>query len=260
MNKYHKNPTPMDYNGYKGQVYTADFETSTDKWGVDKARVWLWDICQSKSYKHTTGTDLKEFFKALYNLSIHGYKSVIVAFHNLAYDGAYVLTWLLENGYTPTQSTTPMHNQFYTLITTYGQHYQYIINMGRGLSYQSNFYVVIVDSYKTIHKSVHDIAQAYELPILKGEIDYDMYREIGYVPTGEEVDYIHNDTEIMARALDIQIRQGFTKVTQPANALHHYKKLIGKKNFETLFPPMTIILNLYENPISGECAMLIQST
>lgn len=74
---------------------TADFETSTESWLEidDEARVWLWDICD-ENYYHITGTNITEFFEYLFESDID-----YIYFHNLKYDGYYILNWLLRNGF-----------------------------------------------------------------------------------------------------------------------------------------------------------------
>ena len=48
--------------------------------------------------------------------------------------------------------------------------------------------------------SVAKVAEAYKLPMSKGEIDYNACRSVGYTPTEEELSYVMRDTEIVARA------------------------------------------------------------
>lgn len=224
----------LDYAKYKYK-FTADFETSTDKWGVDKARVWLWDLCNISNLKHKNGNSIETFLQTLINIGKNGYDNVLIAFHNLAYDGNYLLYYLLEQNYKPV-ADKPRAGEFACLITNFGQHYAYEINFGCVCKFHGDFKITVVDSYKTIHSSVHDIAEAFNLPIKKGEIDYDIVREIGHEPTQEELEYIQCDTEIIARALQLNFKQGLTKVTQPANALAEFKRLYGKEFYEIDFP------------------------
>ena len=224
----------LDFAKYKYK-FTADFETSTDKWGVDKARVWLWDICSIKNLHHVGGNSIETFFQTLLTIGKGGYEDIIIAFHNLAYDGMYIINYLLEQGFEAVPDK-PQEKQFTTLITIMGQHYAYEVNFGVQCKYHKAFKVTFVDSYKTIHLSVKKIAEAFNLPIMKGAIDYNQFREEGYIPSDEEWAYIRNDTEIVARALQLNFKQGLTKVTQPANALHEFKRLYGKEFYELDFP------------------------
>ena len=61
-------------------------------------------------------------------------------------------------------------------------------------------------------------------------------RERGHQFTPEEKEYLKNDVEIMARALNIQFQQGLTKMTIGADALSNYKSIIGKDQFSKWFP------------------------
>ena len=225
----------LDYAKFKIK-FTADFETSTEAWNIEKARVWLWDICNINSYTHTTGKTIESFIEAIKEIGKRGYENVLLGFHNLAYDGIYLLNYLLENGFKGTADETPKTNEIFTLITKMGQHYCYVINFGQLCRFHKPFTVTIVDTYKTIHMSVEKIAEAYKLPILKGSIDYDLFRPENYDPNETEIAYIQNDTEIIARALQENFKLKLTKVTQPANAFSFYKKTIGKEQFDAWFP------------------------
>ena len=52
----------------------------------------------------------------------------------------------------------------------------------------------------------------------------------------EEVKYIKNDVEIMARALEIMFNENLTKMTIGSNALAKYKEI--NKNFNNYFPKL----------------------
>ena len=80
------------------------------------------------------------------------------------------------------------------------------------------------------------IAKDFKLPIQKLELDYASYRPVGYELNDHEVDYIRNDVEIMARALDIMFKQNLTKMTIGSNALANYKESITKNGFKFYYP------------------------
>ena len=105
----------FDYNKYK-TFFTADFETSTEKWKVDKARVWLWDIC-TKELTHYNGTNIQSFIDF-----ISKYNKCLFSFHNLAYDGTYILYYLLSIGYIFTSEKNLHRGEFTTIISPMGQH------------------------------------------------------------------------------------------------------------------------------------------
>ena len=103
--------------------------------------------------------------------------------------------------------------------------------------------VTFYDSLKILNFSVEQIAKDFDLPIRKLTLDYKAKREKGHILTPEEIDYIRNDVEIMARALDIMFQQDLKKMTIGSDALNYYKTMQPK--FKKLFPSL-------ENEIDNE--------
>lgn len=216
----------FDFRKYRN-IYTADFETSTDAWDTESARVWLWDICDT-NLKHTTGTDITEFMRKCIAKS----RNDLYCFHNLAYDGAYILSWLLSHKYryTDSKSEDMKPGEFTTIISDMGTHYAYeIVN-------KRNEHTVIMDTLKYVNMSIEKMAEKYDLPIKKGSIDYDLFRAEDWKPTETEISYIHNDTEIAMRVVQMNIAEGAYKFTQAGNARFEFKKLFSKDEYESLFP------------------------
>lgn len=217
----------FDYTRYK-QFYTADFETSTEAWNVDTARVWLWDICTTE-LKHKIGTSLDSFMEF-----ISRFDKCLFSFHNLSYDGSYILDWLLRNDFVFVNNKNLHRLEFTTIISPEGQHYCYEI------CFENGNVITINDSFKHNSMSVRKLAETYKLPILKGEIDYDLYREVGWTPTDEEKLYIKHDTEIVMRVLLDDIEHGFVKFTESGNSRLFFKKSYGtKEHYENLFPQLS---------------------
>lgn len=219
-----------DIKKYKN-LYTADFETSTPKWNVERARVWLWDICDEK-LQHKSGTNLESFM-----VEISRYSGAVIGFRNLSFDGYYILNFLIENGYEFVEELRGETCTFTTLITDMGQHYTYRIIFNNGNV------VTIFDTFKHCHQSIKKTAETYHLPIKKGEIDYDIFRDLDHVPTDEELDYIHNDTEIDMRHLLIDMEMGLSKITQTGNCKKLMKETI--KDFDILFPQLDSGIDTY---------------
>lgn len=206
------------------RFFTADFETSTEAWyNVDGvARVWLWDLYDGKT--HRNGTDMGSFLRECLKVTN---KSGItpIYFHNLAYDGAYIVDFLEQHGIT---RTSEKYN-YKTLITELGQWFYVQCDF---CGYKFRLY----DSLKKIPLSVDKIAKAYGLPISKLSIDYDTYRPVGHTPTTHELDYIHNDTAIVWHALRKNFLNGMSKMTAAADAFMLWKNGIDDKHYRQLFP------------------------
>ena len=208
--------------------YCADFETITNP---DDCRVWAYAIAEVGNINNFHyGNSLDEFMEFIEN------NQAIYYFHNLKFDGEFIIHWLLNHGFK--HSKKPQEKEFSTLISRMGQFYSIEIVYKRRKKGVSK--VVIYDSLKKLPFSVANIANAFHLEMSKLEIDYNEYREIGHELTQEEIDYIHNDVCIVAQALAVQLDQGLTKMTNGADALNYFKELIGKKKYRQLFPVLDL--------------------
>lgn len=209
-------------------LFTADFETTTDP---TDCRVWACGICEIGNPDNFTYMNDIDGFIAWARKQ----RKVTTYFHNLKFDGEFILCWLFENGFKFVDDRRDLEkNTFTTLISDKGQFYSMEICFER--KGKEKECLTIYDSLKILPFSVAAIAKGFNLPISKLEIDYRETREKGHVLTAEEVDYLRNDVEIMARALHILFEQGLTKMTQGSNALFDYKRTVGTKNFSKWFP------------------------
>ena len=204
--------------------FACDFETTTDP---ADCRVWGYGIKEIGSDKPVIiGKDIESFM-----LWAMKSKSDLY-FHNLKFDGSFIVNWLLRNGYR--YSKEPLPNTFNVLISGMGA--WYMIDICFGYQGKRKLHTGIYDSLKKLPYTIERIATAFKLELKKGSIDYDKYRPIGYEPDEEEKEYIVNDVEILAQALDIQFNQGLDKMTTGADALSDFKQTITHKRFKKLFP------------------------
>ena len=202
-------------------IYTADTETIKNPDG--SMRVWLADVCSLDTFGHWTFKSLDELFSWGFTQN----EPPVLYFHNLKFDGPYLLNWAHDNGLQFAEEEGIPGT--YTMLVTDRS----VWFMG-GIYNEDGKGIIIRDSLKKIPLSVAAIAKAYNTPMLKGSIDYKMYRPIGYEPTLDELRYIRNDTEIVARALKSHFDKGMNKLTAPADALEEFKHTV---DFESVFVP-----------------------
>lgn len=193
-----------------------------------KTRVWGYGICNINDpdmvYFGTSITEMFEWIKERQG-------NVRLYFHNLKFDGEFILYWLFENGFifTNNRPVNMPDNSFSTLISDKGIFYSITIKI-------SGKIIDIIDSAKILPFKVSDIAKGFDLEEQKLEIDYNEERPIGHTLTIDEKLYIQNDVVIVAKALKVLFDQGMNKMTQGSNALADYKKVIGIKNYKRNFP------------------------
>lgn len=216
--------------------FTADFETTTDP---NDCRVWAYAICEIGNINNFYyGNSIDEFIEFCKNKR----ENYVLYFHNLKFDGEYIFNYLLNNDYKCIKDKKDREDKtFTTLISDTGQFYSIEIFFETKNKKHINK-VTIYDSLKILNFSVDKIAKDFNLPIRKLELDYHAKREIGHILTEEEIDYIKNDVEIMARALEFMFNENLKKMTIGSDALHNYKEM--NTNFSKYFPLLPYQIDL----------------
>ena len=211
--------------------FTADFETVT--WLENVTYVWAWAVCEIGNEKNLQiGNNIESFIEFCKNE-----KNADFYFHNLEFDGEFIIYWALKNGFKHiTDKKEIADNTFTTLISDMGMFYQITLyyKVGNKKVHKTTFY----DSLKIIPFSVEQIAKSFNLPISKLTLDYNKSREKGHILTEEEKAYIKNDVLIVAKALKVLFDENLKKMTQGSNALNDFKEIISKSKFEHYFPEL----------------------
>lgn len=212
----------------KNLKLAADFETTTDP-----ADVRVWAACAVNIDTLKTdflGNSIEDFFDFLKD------KNTQVYFHNLKFDGEFIIHYLLTHGYR--HERKPEAGCFNTLITKEGIFYSITVYFeGKSKKWKK---AVFYDSHKKLPFKVAKIAKAFDLPDRKLHIDYDAYRAPGHELTPEEQEYIVNDCRIVAAALRIQFAEGLKKMTNASDAIANFKEVIGRPIFDQRFPLLPI--------------------
>lgn len=206
----------------------CDFETTVDP---NDCRVWAACAVDIETLETSfIGNSIESFFEWLQD------KNSVCYFHNLKFDGEFIVSYLLRNGYEYNDSREP--GTFDTLITDTGLWYSItVIFEKKNKKYRK---VTFYDSLKKLPFKVATIAKTFKLEDEKLEIDYKAYRAPGHELTEEERRYIVADCRIVAAALKIQFSKGLTKMTNASDALNGFKQIIGKNNFEKVFPTFPV--------------------
>jgi hypothetical protein len=205
----------------------ADFETTTDP---EDCRVWAWGLCDVA--KDVTPE------QCLLGNGIEGFLSELakgvydkVYFHNLAFDGDFILYFLLQRGFKVVDNN-PGNGEISTLISNMGKYYSIEVRFRTGVK------VTLLDSLKKLPLSISGIAKAYNLPEQKLHIDYDEYRAPGHELTEDERKYLVNDIIIGAKAIALMLEEGMTALTIGSDSLNAYKTMMPR--FSHRFPELPI--------------------
>ena len=164
------------------KIYVADVETTVFD-GQDSTEVWAAAIVELYTENVLVFNSIDKFFEYVYSLK----HNAIVYFHNLKFDGSFILDYLVrigeykqaysnDNGDISWMSTSDMPDKSYRyLISDKGQWYTIIIKNNR-------FVIDIRDSLKLLPFSVADIGNAFKTKHKKLSIEYKGIRKKdGYI-------------------------------------------------------------------------------
>ena len=228
--------------------FMADFETTTQ---LEDCRVWATCLVNidtiNESEECFITNNLADFITHISAFSL----SHEIYFHNLKFDGKFILDYILKNGYTYDEDLSA-EKTFRCIITDTNIFYSIEIchKVKTKKSKKGNRLVrttsTILDSSKKIPLPVSKIPGAFGLENAKLDLDYDTFREVGHELTQHEIDYIKEDVIIVAKALNILFSQKMEKMTLSSDALNFYKDIIAdgdtknkEKRFRNLFPELS---------------------
>lgn len=224
-------------------MIVADFETSRIAPGTTDSHVWCWgasrwcgDRVEDDDYRW--GTTIDGFMEYVSSQE----RSTNVFFHNLKFDGHFIVDWLLRTGKRcidlDDQGTRKFHvGEFRTTISDMGQWYKIVWKAA------SNRIVEFRDSYKILPVSVKALGEMSDDHVFKGDIDHTIVRPVGYSPTDEELDYQYRDVRIVSNALHIS---GVSKLTISSLAFNDWKStLTFTKEVGTNFKECCIWRNIF---------------
>ena len=198
-------------------MIVADFETSRDAPDTTDSHVWCWGAARWHSDsveddEYQDGFTIDTFMDYVSTRE----RSANVFFHNLKFDGHFIVDWLLRTGKRCIDLEPPRAlsvGEFRTTISDMGQWYKIVWKAGRRRT------VEFRDSYKLLPVSVKALGEMGGGDT-KGDIDYDKIRPVGYSPTDDELDYQKRDVMIVSNALHIV---GVGKLTISSLAFNDWK-------------------------------------
>lgn len=205
-------------------IYCADFETTAFEQYTKEGetRVYLWKISNvEKPEKGSLGIDINSFFD--YVIKTKNCK--IVYFHNLTFDGEFILYNLLKNGYVYTSNSDIEPKEITGIVTDNGLIYQLKVNFGKKI-------VEFRCSYRLIPFKISKIGENVGFPKLQENHNYDEFKNYNsiYELPEEEIEYITRDVFIMCLALKKFIRLGVKGITIAGCAYKYWLSTVKDKS------------------------------
>lgn len=232
-------------SGFKKRYFVGDFETtvfekqeSTEVWASACVELYTDDVQVFHS--------IDELFTYLINID----GNICIYFHNLKFDGAFWLSYLIRDlEYTQAFYNLPNENEIITDTSKIKQipskemknnSFNYLIsNMGQWYKITiktNNKIIEICDSLKLLPFSVKRIGESFGTKHKKLDIKYTGFRYAGCTITDEEQEYIKNDVLVVKEAIEIMFNDGHDKLTIGSCCLSEFKSIIGRCEFKEKFP------------------------
>ena len=244
----------------KVRRFAADFETTVYK---GQERTDVWSSAFSELFTETEDVTIHHTIKETYNYFSTLKEDVIAYYHNLKFDGAFWLDFLMnELGYTTalTEVQSGEHKAEKWLdnknmkpktlkcsISSMGQWYTITIKTEKNI-------IELRDSLKLLPFTLARIGKSFKLTHQKLEMEYDGFRFPGCEITEEEKAYIANDVLVLREALEFMFSEGHDKLTIGACCLSEFVKGYGKEDYDSIFPDIYKIPidESYGSPNAGE--------
>lgn len=209
--------------------YVCDFETTVYQ-GQKITEVWAAAIVELNTEDVTILNSMADFLNYIKSLK----RNVIGYFHNLKFDGNFIVDYLLRNGYrwNRVAEGQMLNKDFKCAISDRGAWYSITIKLG-------GFIVEFRDSLKLLPFSVARIGKSFKTKHKKLNMEYEGFRYAGCVITDEEKEYIANDVLVVKEALEIMFQRGHTKLTIGSCCLDEFKSTYDKSDYKTFFPDLT---------------------
>ena len=213
-------------------LYACDFETTVYS-GQDHTEVWSSAICkigtEDEAIVHHSIDETMEYWHQIGN-------DVIGYYHNLKFDGAFIVSWLFNHGYSWQKDKNKLlPREFSTLISDMGM--WYTININTGV-----INIELRDSLKLVPFSLKQCGKAFKTKHQKLDMEYTGYRFSGCEITDEEMAYIKNDVYVLREVLEFMFEQGHKSLTIGSCCMYEYRGTLCSDEFKLNFPDLTKIM------------------
>lgn len=219
----------MRTRNYK--YYVCDFETTVYK-GQQYTEVWAAAVVELNTEDVTILHSIQDFLGYIFSLNVN----IVGYFHNLKFDGNFIIDWLLRNDYkwNRVAEGKMKTNEFKCAISDRGAWYTITIKKGQTV-------IEFRDSLKLLPFSVKRIGKSFKTAHKKLDMEYEGFRYAGCEITEKEKEYIANDVLVVKEALEIMFERGHQKLTIGSCCLEEFKSTYDKTDFKNFFPNLTEI-------------------
>lgn len=231
----------------KYTYYVGDFETTVYD-GQESTEVWASAVVELYTEKVKILHSIEDTLNYLKSL----HRNIIIYYHNLKFDGAFWLDYLLrgefkqayykekigddEYRYVWKKEKEMVSGEYKYSISDYGQWYTIVLKLGA-------YFIEFRDSLKLLPFSVKEIGNSFQTKHKKLEMEYKGLRYAGCEITPEEKEYIANDVLVVKEGIEMMFQEGHEGLTIGSCCLKEYKKIcktstLNELDYNEMFPDL----------------------
>lgn len=213
---FHKNFTDEQIQNADRQTLAVGEDVSEDFIPNKSSKMFLAGLMSLKDYSFKlTYENMIDFFNAIVEMTYkEHHKKALVYFHNLKYDGSYILNWLLQHHWKQTLKIDPktklavINRKQFVLLQSGGKFFNLQI-FWRGIK------ITFLDSAKIFVTSLASLGDELNFKKLSNTVDYSKFeiRKNHKYPK-KWITYLKRDCEILAKYLNF-----FFQTEQKSNSI-----------------------------------------
>lgn len=226
------------------KILACDFETTVYD-GQEFTEVWAagWAELFNSAFENDANifSSFPDFWNSLINFAKRENAHIRAYFHNLKFDGHFIIDALMRAGYTPAleaydggvnylREKDLKSGEFTTLISDTGQWYSLTVRVKYG------YLIEFRDSLKLIPMPLEAACKGFDVPHKKLTMVYEGERHAGMAIPESDRTYLVNDVLGLKECLEVVYSRGHDKLTIGACCMNEYKKLYGGGSFYRDFP------------------------
>lgn len=217
-------------------IWACDFETYVPK--NDEDFTFVWSAAFVPLFEEGDNvrivSNIEEFLNIFLTDEDDSHQHTLY-FHNLKFDGSFIVDFLLKHGYQHSQENPLLDNQFQCVISGMGS--WYAINIQ-----SSTTYISIRDSLKLLPFSLKQIGHDFELVHQKTTMDYFDKTSLDDC-SPSDIEYIKEDVLVLREALEGILTSPIRGLTIGSMCMKDYKlrffKKFGRSMWDAFFPNLT---------------------
>lgn len=226
------------------RTLVGDFETTVYK---GQTRTDVWSAAFAELYDAENKVEVFGNINDAWEYLVGLNERLVVYFHNLKFDGAFLLSYFLGvkrylqattgsdlNGIEFVKNKDMPNNSVKYLISDMGQWYSITVKV-------NGYTIEFRDSLKLLPFTLAQIGKSFKTVHQKLDMEYTGLRYPNCPISDAELEYIKNDVLVLKEALEVMFSEGHNKLTIGSCCLKEFRRGFMQQEYKRLFPDLANI-------------------